>query len=160
MGTDLALIDPDQATALEIRTWTANVAARIPSMDREELDLLEAALAAVRKRLQQLSADVAEAERARIKVLRRRGELLGPAEIGRPGKTLEDSNVSARSGSERFRDHEARLLAAYPNVVDEELKSDNVSLAKVVAACQDVRRAEARNRRNVWCVVSVLSRSA
>lgn len=91
-------------------------------MTEDELNQVEALLIALRKRLQQLGKDVNETERIRIKAWQRRGELLGeptPEFHGNRHTSSALENHNALAGEERQDRHRARLLAAYPDVVDD-----------------------------------------
>ena len=131
---ELVPIDPETTTALEIRAWSVAVRDRISTMDVDELSQLEVLLRSVKARLQQLGSDIDEAERTRIRAVQRIGELLGPAERGgdRRSADFKSADANEKSGTERVRDHRARLLAKYPDVVDTALAEAGASLSTVV----------------------------
>lgn len=137
--TDLVVIDSETASAVEIRTWSLAVRDQIPTMGVDELAQLEALLAAVKIRLRQLGSDIDEAERTRIRAVQRIGQLLDQDDL--PSQSSDER--STLDGQDRNRRHHARLLAAYPDVVDEAVAAPDCSLSAVVKACQTRRQAEA-----------------
>ncbi|MGH3540781.1 MAG: DNA methyltransferase [Mycobacterium sp.] len=114
-------------------------------MTEDDLDWVEVRLIALRKRLRQLGKDIDETERSRILAWERKGQLLGEATPGRP-VTLVNANVKnandSLSAAERYGRHQARLLAAYPEVVREAIKDTKPSLNKTVNLCKRARAAE------------------
>lgn len=140
--TAVAVVDPNVASAAQIREWSIAVREQIPDMTEDELDQVEALLIALRKRLRQLGKDIDETERSRILAWERKGQLLGE---GKPGDydreaLLENAN-NALSAAERQERHRARLLAAYPEVVKEAIEAKKPTLNKAVNMCKR-RRAE------------------
>ena len=122
-STAVAVVDPATASAVQIREWSIAVRAQIPQMSSDELGQLEALLLAVKHRLKQLGKDISETERTRIRAVQRMGELLGPPRHGlSDDRNSTDHELrSSLSHAENDRNHKARLLAAYPGVVDEAL---------------------------------------
>lgn len=143
--TALATIDPAAASAVQIREWSIAIRERIEDMSEDELGQLEAVLIAFKTRLRQLGKDIDETERTRIKAVQRYGELLGdPTPIRSESGTftaLENHNA-VESPASRQRRHQARLLAAYPEVVEEALSGPKPSLNKTVNLVKRQRAAD------------------
>ncbi|MGH8574777.1 MAG: DNA methyltransferase, partial [Gammaproteobacteria bacterium] len=143
----LTVVDPNVATAAQIRDWSVAVREDIPRMTAHELSDLESTLIAVKHRLRKLGQDIAETERTRIRAVQRIGELLGPGLPGDYdrallGNTNIGKNQQCLSQAERERRHQARLLARYPEVVDEALAQSKPSLNKAVNLCKRKRAAD------------------
>jgi hypothetical protein len=146
----VAIIDPVNAKAFEIRRFALDVRAIVSTVDDiDQLADMEAALVGARHRLKQLGEEVSEAERTRVLVLQRIGELLGPGEPGRVIATDVNGNATTIPGTpvtaqgERTLRHRARLLATHPDVVADNLTDPRVSLSRVLKAIQ-VKRTEER----------------
>jgi N6-adenosine-specific RNA methylase IME4 len=93
-------------------------------MAADDLEAVEVLLRSVVTRLRQLHANAADAERTRLMALARLGELLGPAERGRPaGEILPENKISPAESQRR---HLARALAKPENrpLVEAELASE------------------------------------
>ena len=152
--TTLAIPDPVHAKAFELRAFALairDIVADVQDLDR--LSDLDAALVGAKHRLRQLGEDVAEAERTRVLVVQRIGQLLGPAAVGRPRNVpdandsgnVPDANVSTSGPApveERKARNEARLLAAYPAVVDRVLSSSKASVRLAIRAIREERAEE------------------
>jgi N6-adenosine-specific RNA methylase IME4 len=154
VSTELALVDPKQASAERLGQSVVDVRRLVPDLDEDQLDELEAWLVGAGKRLRQLKQSASEAEASRVIVVRRIGELLGPAVKGRPLmfpdpniKMFPDPNINL-SQPQRKRRHAARLLAEFADVVDQEIAEflssgkPAISLSRMVSVCQ--RRRSAR----------------
>lgn len=156
MSTDLAGIDPVEAKAFELRRFALDVRRKLNGIeDIDRLRELETVLMGARRRLKQLNEDVIEAERTRVLVVQRIGVLIGPAVTGRP-KTSNNSNDGGErltSGpldgthgpidqSQRDRDYEARMLAAYPSIVERAIALPHVTVSKVFRLCKMERARE------------------
>ena len=144
--TTLVPLDPVNAKAFEIRTFALAVRDAIADMsDVDRLSDLEAALVGARHRLKQLGEEVYEAERTRVLVVQRIGQLLGPAVTGRPrSETLGESNDPAEPLSVREREvrHDARLLAAYPEIVESAITSPKITVSRTVRLIEQSRAEE------------------
>lgn len=110
-----ARVDP-AVTPAQADAWEREALDAIESVD--DLGTAESLLARVKVveqalRLARLSAD-RQTRWGRVKLLaeRRYGELLGPAETGRPEGNVSTTNVS--DGADRVAKHEARKVASVP----------------------------------------------
>jgi hypothetical protein len=105
----LTLLD----AALKNPTGLHNVQATAPTGNSKDR-----ALRKLRTDHPALHADIVETERTRVRAVQRIGELLGPATVGRPVVETSQKSEVKKPQVEMNRDHQARLLAAYPEVVD------------------------------------------
>lgn len=124
----LVLIDPNEAKAFDIRRFALNLREQIPLMeDIDRLQELDALLVGLKTRLHQLKEDVVEAERTRVLIVQRIGQLVGDT----PVKSDGDSPVP---GVSRNRFMYARMLARHPDVVEKAIKDPRVTLTRAVGA--------------------------
>ncbi len=87
-GELLTAIDTDRPTGLQIRQWVKSIVSAVQHMATvDEVDQADVLLAGMDKRLKQLGEDASEVQRARVYVLKRRGELLPPPVRGNPQRT-------------------------------------------------------------------------
>lgn len=118
-------------------------------MTEDELDQLEVVLLAAARRLRRLRASAAEADRTRIMVLRRIGELLGAGQRGGDHGNQYTGGISENSEmpltrADMDRRYYARLLAAHAKVVDDELaRPTPPALSRLIKHC---RRLKGRAR--------------
>lgn len=143
-STALAPIDPAAASAVQIREWSIAIRERIEDMTEDELGQLEAVLIAFKTRLRQLGKDIDETERTRIKAVQRYGELLGKPEPefrGNQHVGISENNETPTQATYDRR-HQARLLAAYPEVVEKALSGPKPSLNKAVNLAKRQRAAD------------------
>ncbi len=83
MTAEIALIDPEQSSPLEMRDWCLWIRSHIAELDSEStLEQIEACLVAVARQLRRLGEDATEAERSRIRAMQQIGHILGPGERG------------------------------------------------------------------------------
>ncbi|MGH4008677.1 MAG: DNA methyltransferase [Pseudonocardiaceae bacterium] len=112
-------------------------------MSADKLSELESTLIAVKHRLRRLGEDIDEAERTRIATVQRIGQLLGQGKPGRPETSGNHYVVKTRrSQAEKDHDYHARLLAQYPDVVEQALAQPKPSLNKAVNLCKRARAAD------------------
>lgn len=155
-GELLPTIDTDHSTALQIKHWLYAIKDAVQHMTTiDELNQAEAMLTAVVKRLRQLDADAAEAERTRILAFKRIGELLGPAKrggaeanpFGRAGKPKETNSqhqelVPPKPKPEQQRDWQARKVAENWDRV-EPLLAD-MKKPSINAVMREIKRMESK----------------
>lgn len=155
-GELVPAINTDHSTALQIEQWLHAVKDAVQHMTTiEELNQAEAMLMAVVRRLRQLDADAAEAERVRILAFRRIGDLLGPAKpnggvvntYGRAGKPdvigFEDVNpITPKPQAEKHRDWQARKVAENWDKV-EPLIAD-MKKPSINAVMREIKRMESK----------------
>jgi len=133
--TEVALIDPAQAKAFEIRRYAIGIRQRIPEIDNlDTLSELSATMLACRHRLRSLHEEVVQANRTHLLIMQRVGELLA-------GYHANDGDSYLRSRHSRTYRTKARLIAAHPEVVREALNQPNVSIAQVVRKIQQLQSA-------------------
>ena len=141
-STALAPIDPAAASAVQIREWSIAIRERIEDMTEDELGQLEAVLIAFKTRLRQLGKDIDETERTRIKAVQRYGELLGDGTETQGERRDLLENANKLTESDRQRRHQARLLAAYPEVVEKAISGPKPSLNKALGLAKRQRAAD------------------
>jgi hypothetical protein len=107
-----------------VEQWLPRVKDAVQCMTSiDELDQTEAVFTAIAKRLKQLGEDAAEAERARILLYIRRGELLDDPKPGNPrpetgrGSTSLASEVDPKSQAEMDRDWLSRTIKTHKTFV-------------------------------------------
>lgn len=136
------IVDPRSATAEQLIQFSQGVRQRLGLMNEDELNQLEALLLAAARRLRQLRASAAEADRTRIMVLVQIGELLGEGKPGAPEgnrnrSMFDKANIEPSSQADRKRRHAARLLYEHRSLVDGELARPNPpTLSRLVRLCQ------------------------
>lgn len=157
--SDVANIDPVEAKAFELRQFAIEVRRKLTAIeDVDRLRELEIVLHGAGRRLRQLKEDVVEAERTRVLVVQRIGVLLGPAHKGPSASALAAQAAARNSGtdvavavdyrpvtqSDADRDYQARMIAAYPSIVEQEIAAQRVSVNRVFRLCRAERAREAR----------------
>lgn len=141
-NTDLVLTDRAAVALLD------DIEQRLAEVDTpEDADRLWREVQAVEEaaRLARLAdASVAAFTRARLRARRRHGELLGPAETGRPKKVSARNDLPA-AAEDRVQQHRARKLAAIPaDVFEAAVAGDDPEKAPSEASVLRAGRVAAR----------------
>jgi hypothetical protein len=136
VSTDVARLDLTEAKAFEIRRWAVGLRDQIQGItDPDTLAELSALLVGARHRLRQLKEEVVEAERTHVAVVRRLGELLGPATHA-PGLSDEHAALPKQLRTT------ARAFADYPAVVEDGMNREKVSVSAIYRRIADLRASE------------------
>lgn len=144
--TEIATIEPQSADPVRLREYAVSVRAIISRLTADDLQKLEIILIGVAKRLRQIGRDATEAEKSRTLAMQRYGELLGPAEMGRPEKSSEITTIpEPLSQAERDKRTKARLLAEQKTAVTEILAKPKMTLNQAVVAARQ-KRHEQQNK--------------
>jgi len=134
---EIALIDPEQSSPLEMRDWCVWIRSHIAQLDSEStLEQIEACLVAVARQLRRLGEDATEAERSRIRAMERQGHLSEPLPSGPIARKSTRNKLTGSQHDHRWRTH---LLAEFGQVIDREIGKPKVTLNRVVKLCQQVR---------------------
>src|SRR5215471_2219738 len=138
--TAIEPLDVANSKAFEIRRWALNVRAQLASVDDpDRLAELAALLEGAKHRLRQLREEVVEAERTRVQVMLRLGQVLTPVETSNPQRLTEQE--AGLSSSMRYK---ARLMAANPTIVEAYSKRQRVSVSAIVREIKRHRNAESQ----------------
>lgn len=139
-STAIEPLDVANSKAFEIRRWALNVRAQLSSVDDpDRLAELAALLEGAKHRLRQLREEVVEAERTRVQVMLRLGQVLTPVETSNPTRLTEQE-----SGLPKNVRYKARLMAANPQIVDAYVRRQRVSVNAIVKEIQRHRIAESQ----------------
>jgi hypothetical protein len=137
--TDLAIIDPAQAKAFDIRRYAIGVRTRISDIDDiDALGELAATMQACRHRLRSLHEEVVQADRTALLIMARVGQLLSGYERNDGTRLRQRNTASYRA--------KARLIAQHPDIVEQALAQPSVSVSGVVRRIQALRAAEEEKR--------------
>jgi hypothetical protein len=138
--TAIEPLDVANSRAFEIRRWALNVRAQVSTLDDpDRLAELAALLEGAKHRLRQLREEVVEAERTRVQVMLRLGQVLTPVETTSPTRLTEQE-----AGLPKDIRYKARLMAANPAIVDAYSQRQRVSVNAIIKEIQRHRVAESQ----------------